>query len=165
MRKTTPLKDRFDVKMSEQRTARGCLLWRGATQINGYGKLWNGHGGLILAHRAAWELVNGPVPPGKLVLHKCDVRLCCAVDHLYVGTHADNHADALRRGRRDHARVLRGADHPLAKLTEAKVRRLRRWSAAGVLGTDIAKRLGVSNGSIYAILAGRSWTHVKEAYK
>ncbi|MGH7024521.1 MAG: HNH endonuclease signature motif containing protein [Caulobacteraceae bacterium] len=51
------------------------------------------------AHRLAWELANGPIPDGLLILHKCDNPVCCNPDHLFLGTAADNHADCAAKGR------------------------------------------------------------------
>lgn len=51
------------------------------------------------AHRIAWYLSFGPIPPGLCVLHKCDVMRCVRHDHLFLGTHADNSADRDAKGR------------------------------------------------------------------
>lgn len=47
----------------------------------------------------AWELVNGPIPDGKLVCHKCDNKLCCNPAHFFIGSCKDNTQDMLSKGR------------------------------------------------------------------
>jgi len=77
-----------------------CLEWTGAT--NGeYGEI-NVDGKPILAHRLAWTLWVGPIPEGQIVRHYvCDNPPCCEPTHLRLGTHADNMADKIAKGR-DH---------------------------------------------------------------
>ena len=77
----------------------GCRLWWGGTVRKGYGRLGvaNRH---WLAHRAAWFVANGPIPEGMLICHRCDVRACISPDHLFLGTHADNTADMMAKGRK-----------------------------------------------------------------
>ena len=54
---------------------------------------------LIPAHRAAWELRHGPVPPGFVVMHTCDEPRCVRVSHLQLGTQAQNVQDSVTKGR------------------------------------------------------------------
>lgn len=79
--------------------AAGCWLWTGSTS-KGYGQLstWGGEQN-YKAHRLAWELMNGPVPDGLVVRHKCDNPRCVNPSHLEVGTQKDNSMDTSRRGR------------------------------------------------------------------
>lgn len=82
--------------------ADGCLIWRGAINSNGYGKLTpaaSAQVGEQLASRAAWLLKNGPIPEGLHVCHTCDNPPCINADHLFVGTQADNNADREAKGR------------------------------------------------------------------
>ena len=78
----------------------GCWLWhesgaQGYGTLGFYGKKW-------LAHRLAWAAYKGTIPKGLHVLHKCDVRQCCNPDHLSLGTHQENMADMMRKGRNWH---------------------------------------------------------------
>src|SRR4051812_18877524 len=73
----------------------GCWLWpssptdeRGRFLIGG--KVW-------MAHRAAYALFVGPIPPNTDVLHHCDVRSCVSPMHIALGTDAQNVADRQRR--------------------------------------------------------------------
>jgi hypothetical protein len=71
----------------------GCWLWEGYVR-SGYGRL---RGKSV--HRLAWEEVNGPIPAGLSICHRCDVRLCCNPEHLFLGTNADNNRDMSAKGR------------------------------------------------------------------
>ena len=52
---------------------------------------------ITTAHRYAWTLAHGPVPPGLAVRHRCDEPLCTAPEHLDVGTFAENSRDTIVR--------------------------------------------------------------------
>lgn len=79
----------------------GCQEWTGSLTPKGYGKIGRGHRGLgmMLTHRLAWELTNGPILNGMCVLHSCDNPPCCNVAHLWLGTKADNNRDMAAKGR------------------------------------------------------------------
>lgn len=74
-----------------------CLVWTGAT-IKGYGEV-NYHGNVLYTHRVVWEHHNGPIPEGVEIRHSCDNPPCCNIEHLLLGTHADNVHDMFERGR------------------------------------------------------------------
>lgn len=75
-----------------------CWKWVGAKNHNGYG-IVSKRSGNCLAHRVSWSLLNGDIPEGQHVLHKCDVRDCVNPDHLFLGTQADNMRDMVQKGR------------------------------------------------------------------
>ena len=76
----------------------GCRLWLGQLWPSGYGRIKVG-GKLKRVHRAAYEEAKGPIPPGKIICHRCDVPICIEPNHLYAGTDQTNFDDMVRRGR------------------------------------------------------------------
>jgi hypothetical protein len=96
----------------------GCWLFQGAHDRDGYGQARR-QGVLVLAHRAAYEAVNGPIPKGQVMLHSCDQPQCCNPDHVTPGTQADNMADAAAKGR-----TASGSRNGMAKLTETQRREI-----------------------------------------
>ena len=103
-----PLSDRFWAKVNpngpvppHQPHLGPCWLWTANRNSVGYGMIAPGYGGRssILAHRASWELANGPVPAGLFVCHHCDTPLCVNPAHLFLGTDQENKDDMVRKGR------------------------------------------------------------------
>lgn len=95
------------------KTIHGCWLWTGATQDSAWwynrtygkcrnpnlrGKFWL-NGATELAHRASWLLFRGPIDPGLVVAHDCDVGLCVNPDHLFLATVVENIEDAKQKRR------------------------------------------------------------------
>lgn len=120
-----------------------CIEWLGY-KVNGYGRIWvkmpNGRRRLLRVHRIEWEKVNGPIPGGMNLLHHCDNRACYRLDHLYVGTMADNVRDMDVRGRRGivgHA----GEAHPRAKLSDQQIEEIR---ASPLSCRKLAKLMGLN---------------------
>ena len=133
-----------------------CILWTGARDKKGYGRLSKGK----LAHRRAWELKNGPA--GSLcVCHKCDTPACVNTDHLFLGTRADNTADMISKGRfkKCYAQA-RGERQHLAKLTAEKVRDARFLAKSGWTSRRLALLYGVHQVTIAAAVRGATWAHV-----
>lgn len=64
--------------------ANGCIEWAGAVQDNGYGRFGITDKYLVPAHRFAYELAAGEIPPGMSVDHLCRNRICVNPSHLEV---------------------------------------------------------------------------------
>lgn len=92
LRKRMPYAERLRRNTVEDKET-GCLLWTSQKRL-GYGRFRVPPGKWVTAHRIAWELVNGPIPEGMTVDHKCRNRACLNVEHLEVVTPQEN----IRRG-------------------------------------------------------------------
>ena len=130
-----------------------CLLWVGGKDGKGYGAI-KVNGKQQIASRLAWEIVNGRIPEEVCVLHKCDNPACVNVEHLFLGTQADNVKDMVSKG---HQRGASGETNGNSKLTADDILNIKQDS--GTL-SEIARKYGVSFQHISSIKRGGSWKHV-----
>lgn len=122
-------------------TQDGCWEWQGRVGTHGYGVL----GDHSLSHRTAYEVFIGPIPHQDIVCHKCDYRLCCNPEHLFVGSHSDNSRDAYSKGR---------MYNPPIKLSDDDVRVIRELLDQGVNQYEIAAKFNVRQPMISRIKSG-----------
>lgn len=136
------------------RSVSECWPWLGGRSSCGYGsfRLTKTPNVKRAAHIVSWSLANGPVPAGYVVRHSCDNRPCVNPSHLVLGTHADNVADRVARGR-----SAVGERNGRARLTTAQ--------ALAILNSSedaraLALRYGVTHWTVNAIRNGESWRHL-----
>ena len=132
-------------------------LWRGSKNNKGYGQFHLGGGSRhVLAHRFAYELTHGSVPPGLIVMHDCDTPACVNPEHLLAGTNAQNQRDMALKGRAGN----RGERSPGAKLSEPIVQTIRVRAADGETCASLAKEFRVSHTLIRGVINRSRWRHV-----
>lgn len=139
--------------------ATGCKIWGGSKNGFGHGHIKVG-GRFVPTHRAAWEAEKGPIRDGLDCLHNCpggDNPACWNVDHLWLGTQADNNADRDRKGR--HV-PLPGEMHGGARLTDEQIAAMRTDTRPYV---EIAEAYGMSEAHVGNIMRGDNWAHLPGA--
>jgi hypothetical protein len=91
-------RERFMLKVDKTSS---CWNWTGAYSTSykmRRGQFWY-NGKHMVASRMSYIMHIGPIPEGKLVLHRCDNGLCVNPKHLYAGDHKQNSRDMSYRGR------------------------------------------------------------------
>lgn len=105
-----------------------------------------------MAYRWVWELVNGPIPDGMMILHSCDNGGapvgCCNPYHMRLGTLQENTKDMTDRQRH-------GLPHNV-------IRAIRKLLSEGRTQHEIASLYGISRESVSAIATGRVYGHVQD---
>ena len=77
----------------------GCKIWPKGISQTGYG-VYSINNFTYSVHRLLHDVLKGSYPSdGLIVRHKCDVRACCNIDHLEIGTQKENLMDASKRKR------------------------------------------------------------------
>lgn len=133
----------------------GCHIWTRATSEGGYGIVTRNNK-TQYAHRHFWELKNGAIPDGLCVLHKCDCRPCCNVDHLFLGDYQDNSDDMISKNRH-----CKGEDHHSAKLKKEEVLLIRQKYATGKYTyKKLSDIFGVNFSVISEIVKKTIWKHI-----
>jgi len=131
----------------------GCWEWQGGLDKDGYGQLAAPEESR--AHRVAWFLVNGPIPEGLRVLHRCDNPPCCNPLHLFLGDNLANSRDMVNKGR-----SMAGIKNAFSKLTTEQVIEIRKRRAEGILLNDLAEEFSVAFSTISKISLKKAWKHV-----
>ena len=138
----------------------GCWNWTGFIDRDGYGTYW-WEGRPQGAHRLSYIFTHGSISPGQCVCHHCDNPPCVNPDHLWLGTHQDNIADKISKGRQAKNtkpnNPAKGERHGEAKLSDEQVHLIRN---SLIPARVLAERFGVHPTRIYKIRQGKGWKHI-----
>ena len=108
----------------------------------------------VPVHALVLEAFVGPRPDDKQAGHRNGDPSDNRPENLYWATVSENANDRIR-----HGTMPRGENHARSKLSNEKVRWIRE-NQGDISHGQMAERLGVSAGSIYAVLNGLVWRHV-----
>ena len=149
---------RFWSRVDKAAGEASCWPWTGKTNPGGYGVA-----GRDKAHREAFKRANGWLPAGNrrgdlVIRHTCDNPLCCNPGHLSVGTHKQNTADAVARGRIRTPAARQGCDHPRARFDAEQVSAILEALECGESAASIARRVGCGASTVRRIARGESYS-------
>ena len=86
-----PMEDRFWEKVDRGHPL-DCWEWQAYIHPLGYGRFNKAKGVYDWAHRVAYELLRGPIPPDLECDHLCEDKACVNPWHIELVTHQENTA-------------------------------------------------------------------------
>jgi len=140
-------------------TEQACIKWPFATNGRDGRGVIKIEGVMRQVHREVCQMVHGDPPTSAHeAAHLCGKghEACINPNHLAWKTSAENKADMNIHGTR-----RRGSAAPGAKLTEESVREIRKLASTGVSQHSLAACYGVSQGVVWKVIHGVTWTHVQ----
>ena len=132
-----------------------CWPWKAGKTSRGYGNFWFRQT-MSGAHRVAWTIAKGPIPPDLYICHTCDTPGCQNPRHFFLGTPAENNHDAAQKNR-----MASGERNGRHKLTAKAIRAIRQEYAGGsVTQCALARKWRVHHVTIHDIIHRKTWAHV-----
>ncbi len=137
-----------------------CWPWKKGRNYDGYGviaepRIKGRRRQVLLTHRVAWVIANGPIPLGLNVCHTCDNPPCCNPSHYFLGDNKDNTNDKISKGRQ-----CRGESNGAAVLTKEAVIKIRADHSNGIKVAEIALANGICQAHVYKLINREAWLHV-----
>jgi len=105
-------------------------------------------------HRLVLEAFVGPCPPRSEGLHRDGNNGNNKLSNLRWGTRSENEMDKVLHGRSN-----RGERHPMARLTSASVRDIKRLRESGLTLSSLADCYSVGVATVDDIVKGRTWAN------
>ena len=110
-----------------------------------------------------YEKYKKEIPKGLIICHHCDNPNCINPNHLFIGTHADNIIDKIKKNRQAKGKkmslVTRGENNGSHKLTEKEVIEIRK-NDEKLSQRKIAQKYKVNQTTIFKILHNKTWKHI-----
>ena len=145
----------------------GCWLWTKARYRKTRGKPGYSYGVIskhsrayrlhkeVSAHRLAYKMYKGVIPPDMSVLHSCDTPHCVNPGHLFLGSPQQNSQDMVNKDRQE-----KGCSRYNAKMTPENVKLMRNLHSNGWTTYELGGYFDISRGTVSNIVAHTRWKHV-----
>ena len=151
---TTPAPIRFERMVDRSETHGGCWIWTGAKTSLGYGRFHPDKNTMCQSSRWALSVhIGRDLESWEFACHSCDNPSCVNPAHLFIGTHEDNMADMVAKGRW-------WSSKRRTKLTAEQVVQMREEAASGIPQIELARSYSMSIGAVSQIVRGLNWRHV-----
>lgn len=121
----------------------------------------NGRQGRLAVHRAVCLAFHGLPEEGQEVAHKNGIRTDNRAENVRWMSRSENAQERVQHGTQ-----VKGEDHPLSKLNEKAVRKIRALYDTGEYRMiDLAEKFGISTSKVCQVVNRQSWKHVGEDSK
>lgn len=135
-----------------------CWVWSGMVNNKGYGSFkirkiqedGTSKYPLLMSHRFAYSIWVGPIPEGRIIMHRCDNPPCCNPAHLVLGSQYENLADASNKDRREKFKLTRELVYEIQE----------RYANGGGSIRSLAREYGVGKTTIENVIKGRKCLHL-----
>lgn len=148
------------IRKSTRRIISGTVSRKGYVRV----KLHNAQGDRnIMLHRVVFEAFKYPIPDGMTINHKDGDKQNNCLANLECVTMRDNNIHAYKTGLRVQPIGVirnRGSLNGNSRLTEDKVRRIKRSLLEGVPAKQLAAQYSVAVRTIFGIKNGARWGYV-----
>lgn len=134
-----------------------CWLWTGSRKSNGYGEV-RINKTRYLTHRFSYQLFNGPLINGKIIMHSCDIKHCVNPAHLSQDTYKQNSKDCVDKGKNNPPIGERQGRSHLNEQAVKVIKYMHKYYNVPL--KKLAKLHNVDPSSISLIVNNKNWKHI-----